>query len=352
MRRATIFLLLVGLGLNFSSTPGQQQIGDGSDQDLALGETFTSEGVMISPIGRKGGCWVFRTGTSSFAVYSLPSDFQQEIGRSQVETLRVVVTGRAQAGERRAPCSSPRLVIDEIRLADGPQLRGATYTRLKDAQACLLENDYDCAKAVLNEIQADYDLNVYEKLQVLSFWGYLHSLQNEYRLAIKAYEEILTLGDIAQGVVPGTWRALASLYFHEARYEEALDAIDKVCSFQRCDLALRLRERIVLTMEGRPQIQSQNELDATVVEMVQLAQGQHDCSISIVQAHFSDFAGDSVVLVALAGDDCPDAMSDLRSRGESWRIRFEQWPAHPSPPRPRQGFQPPQNFDLIYEVIE
>ena len=310
---------------------------------------------MSSPI-RKGGCWVFRTGTSSFAVYSLPSDFEQEIVRREVEVLRVVVTGRAQAGERRAPCSLPRLVIDEIQLAEGPQLRGATYTRLKDAQACLLENDYECAKAVLDEIQANYDLNSYEELQVLSFWAYLHFSKNENLLAIRAYEQVLALGRIAEDVAPGIWQALASLYLLEARYEEALETIDKVCSLRRCDRLLRLRERIVWTMEGRPQIESQDELDAALVEMVRMVQEQYDCQIDFVEARFSDFAGDSAVVVTTAGDDCPDAMSDLRSRGEDWRIIFEEGQATPSPSRPRQKLQSPmpespQNFDLIHEVI-
>jgi tetratricopeptide (TPR) repeat protein len=107
-----------------------------------------------------------------------------------------------------------------------PAISTAVYERLNEAQMCMDEDDFDCAKQILDRMeQNSRNFNNYEIAQLWNFRAFLSFDQDDTAGAIKAYETILDLPfeDMPDGMIQGTMRNLATLYIQEEQYQQGLE---------------------------------------------------------------------------------------------------------------------------------
>jgi tetratricopeptide (TPR) repeat protein len=107
-----------------------------------------------------------------------------------------------------------------------PAISTAVYERLNEAQMCMDENDYECAKEILDRMeQNSRNFNNYEIAQLWNFRAFISFDQDDAAGAIKAYETILDLPfeDMPDGMIQGTMRNLATLYIQEEDYQKGLE---------------------------------------------------------------------------------------------------------------------------------
>lgn len=116
------------------------------------------------------------------------------------------------------------------RTRETPAMRETVYQKLSEAQICAEENeDYVCARELLEEVRAMRNLTGYETAQMWSFYAYIYFSEGNYPEAIVAYENVLKQEpkDLTVALETSTLYTLATLYVQEERYEEGLEKLNR-----------------------------------------------------------------------------------------------------------------------------
>lgn len=108
-----------------------------------------------------------------------------------------------------------------------PAMRERVYSRLSEAQACADEDDMPCARELLDRVREMSNLNSYEIAQMWNFYAFIYFSQDNYREAIRAYENVLQQVDLPLGLETTTIFTLTQLYFQEERFEDSLAMLDR-----------------------------------------------------------------------------------------------------------------------------
>ena len=108
-----------------------------------------------------------------------------------------------------------------------PAMREKVYTKLSEAQACSEADDMNCARRLLDQVREMKDLNSYEMAQMWNFYAFIYYSQDNYREALRAYENVLAQPDLPPALEQGTMYTLAQLYFTSEQYQKALDMLDR-----------------------------------------------------------------------------------------------------------------------------
>lgn len=108
-----------------------------------------------------------------------------------------------------------------------PAMRERVYSRLSEAQACADEDDMPCARELLDRVRQMSNLNSYEIAQMWNFYAFIYFSQDNYREAIRAYENVLQQVDLPLGLETTTIFTLTQLYFQEERFEDSLAMLDR-----------------------------------------------------------------------------------------------------------------------------
>ncbi|SVD91536.1 uncharacterized protein METZ01_LOCUS444390, partial [marine metagenome] len=108
-----------------------------------------------------------------------------------------------------------------------PAMRERVYSRLSEAQACADEDDMPCARELLDRVREMSNLNSYEIAQMWNFYAFIYFSQDNYREAIRAYENVLQQVDLPLGLETTTIFTLTQLYFQEERFEDSLAMLER-----------------------------------------------------------------------------------------------------------------------------
>ena len=108
-----------------------------------------------------------------------------------------------------------------------PAMRERVYSRLSEAQACADEDDMPCARELLDRVRQMSNLNSYEIAQMWNFYAFIYFSQDNYREAIRAYENVLQQADLPLGLETTTIFTLTQLYFQEERFEDSLAMLER-----------------------------------------------------------------------------------------------------------------------------
>ena len=108
-----------------------------------------------------------------------------------------------------------------------PAMRERVYSRLSEAQACADEGDMPCARELLDRVREMSNLNSYEIAQMWNFYAFIYFSQDNYREAIRAYENVLQQVDLPLGLETTTIFTLTQLYFQEERFEDSLAMLER-----------------------------------------------------------------------------------------------------------------------------
>jgi TonB family protein len=89
---------------------------------------------------------------------------------------------------------------------------------LAEAWDCAAVRNLLCAQQVLDTVSAAYELTAWERREVLSFYGYIHTQYGDFERAIATFRE--AAGDDPASDV---WVTVMHLYFTRQQYQLALD---------------------------------------------------------------------------------------------------------------------------------
>ena len=106
---------------------------------------------------------------------------------------------------------------------------------------------------------------------------------------------------------------------------------------------------VLLPAQLPAQATDASELKDLADEIAGAANEEFDCELVVLSAR-QDQAGDSAVVQVLSrGQACAAALEYANDRGRAQRVSFIEVLRLSPTPRPRR---PPENFDLIHEIIE
>src|SRR5690554_3295548 len=108
-----------------------------------------------------------------------------------------------------------------------PAMRETVYQRLAEAQECVENEDYACARQRLDQIARIRDLNSYETAQMWYFHAFIHFNAENYADAIGAYEKVLEQPDLPISLEQDTKLALAQLYVQQEQYDKGLAMLEE-----------------------------------------------------------------------------------------------------------------------------
>lgn len=116
---------------------------------------------------------------------------------------------------------------DEARGRPTPTMRLSLFDGLAEAQACIDEEDFACARERLDRLASMRGLTGYETAQILRAYGALHIAEERYPQAIAAFENLLSQEDVPPALAQSILYTIAQLYGQEEEYERALDALER-----------------------------------------------------------------------------------------------------------------------------
>ncbi len=110
-----------------------------------------------------------------------------------------------------------------------PAISQKVYKKLTEAQELIENKQYNEGLAVIRELQLkEAKLSDYEKAQMWNMFAYTYYLQERYKDSISAYEKLVAIPDIPEGLVTSVLNTLAQLYFTIEEYRNALDAANRL----------------------------------------------------------------------------------------------------------------------------
>ncbi len=103
------------------------------------------------------------------------------------------------------------------------------YEKLMEIQELVEAEQHAEAQAKIKEIQqGKKKLSPYEKAQIWNLSGYDYYLQERYKDAIRAYEQVLGQPELPEALQQSTLKTLAQLEFTIENYQQALETIKRL----------------------------------------------------------------------------------------------------------------------------
>ncbi len=102
------------------------------------------------------------------------------------------------------------------------------YEKLTEIQEMVEDKNYAGASGLLREMQANQKLSDYERAQIWNLTGYSAYLQENYKEAIHAYEQVLIQPELPEALTLTTLKTMAQLQFTVEDYETALKTIRRL----------------------------------------------------------------------------------------------------------------------------
>jgi len=102
------------------------------------------------------------------------------------------------------------------------------YEKLTEVQEYVEVEDYSSAQVRLNDLKANEKMSPYERAQVWNLQGYLYYLQENYKGALDAYEQLLSQPELPEGLVLSTLKTMAQLQFMTEDYEGSLVTVKRL----------------------------------------------------------------------------------------------------------------------------
>ncbi|HKX57393.1 MAG TPA: hypothetical protein VJN01_14885, partial [Xanthomonadales bacterium] len=99
------------------------------------------------------------------------------------------------------------------------------YEKLTAIQENVEAKNYAAADALLRELRANEKLSPYERAQVWNLSGYSYYLQEKYKEAIDAYEQVLIQPELPEALTLTTLKTMAQLQFTVEDYTTALATV-------------------------------------------------------------------------------------------------------------------------------
>jgi tetratricopeptide (TPR) repeat protein len=104
----------------------------------------------------------------------------------------------------------------------------AVYEKLTAIQENVEAKNYAAADALLRELRANEKLSPYERAQVWNLSGYSYYLQEKYKEAIDAYEQVLIQPELPEALTLTTLKTMAQLQFTVEDYTTALATVRRL----------------------------------------------------------------------------------------------------------------------------
>lgn len=111
-----------------------------------------------------------------------------------------------------------------------PALRNKVYEKLAEAQAAAEEKNYSGAARVLDGMIAaggKKELNSYELANVYNLYAFVHYSREDYKGALRAYENVVSQPDIPLAMEINTRYTIAQLYFVQEDWKRGVSAMLK-----------------------------------------------------------------------------------------------------------------------------
>jgi len=109
-----------------------------------------------------------------------------------------------------------------------PALRNKVYEKLAEAQVAAEAKDWTTAKKVLDDMLDDSGkraLNSYELANVYNLYAFIYYSAEDYKNALKAYENVVSQPDIPLAMEINTRYTIAQLYFVQEDWKKGVDAL-------------------------------------------------------------------------------------------------------------------------------
>ena len=100
-----------------------------------------------------------------------------------------------------------------------------TFRRLTKAQDYVANGQQEDALEILKELGKKRLLSDYAKAQVWNYQGYIYALDEQYVLAIEAYNKVLEQKDVPEVLIQNARFIIGQLYFQLAQYQAAIDSL-------------------------------------------------------------------------------------------------------------------------------
>jgi len=104
----------------------------------------------------------------------------------------------------------------------------AVYEKLTEVQEMVEAKNYAGADGILREMRANEKLSDYERAQIWNLTGYSAYLQEKYKEAIDAYEQVLRQPDLPEALQQTTLKTMAQLQFTVEDYTTALATVRRL----------------------------------------------------------------------------------------------------------------------------
>ena len=102
------------------------------------------------------------------------------------------------------------------------------YEKLMEIQEFVETEDFVNANKAIVALQAKKKLSPYEQAQIWNISGYSYYLQEDYKQAIRSYEQVLAQPDLPEALQQSVLKTVAQLHFTVEDYEKALVTIKKL----------------------------------------------------------------------------------------------------------------------------
>ncbi len=102
------------------------------------------------------------------------------------------------------------------------------YEKLTEIQELVEAKNYAGASKLLGEMRSNTKLSDYERAQIWNLTGYAAYLQENYKEAIHAYEQVLIQPDLPEALTLTTLKTMAQLQFTIEDYETALKTVRRL----------------------------------------------------------------------------------------------------------------------------
>lgn len=104
----------------------------------------------------------------------------------------------------------------------------AVYEKLTEAQEMVEAKNYAGADGILRAMRGNAKLSDYERAQIWNLAGYSAYLQEKYKEAIDAYEQVLKQPDLPEALQQTTLKTMAQLQFTVEDYTTALATVRRL----------------------------------------------------------------------------------------------------------------------------
>lgn len=127
-------------------------------------------------------------------------------------------TAFAQEEEKKKPQETRRT----------PALRNKVYERLAEAQVFIENKQYNEAIEILKDMESESGkraLNAYELANLYNLFAFVYYSQEDYRNALRSYENVVKQPDIPLAMEINTRYTIAQLYFVMEEWQKGIDAL-------------------------------------------------------------------------------------------------------------------------------